>query len=60
MREEFVAALTPDPVSLGREFGDLRALVGGGRFPSRIRCALLAFDALEQALAEENTDGEEG
>lgn len=30
--------------------GDLRALAGVARFPLRIRCALLAFEALNQAL----------
>jgi nitrogen fixation NifU-like protein len=30
--------------------GDLRALAGVARFPLRIRCALLAFEALGQAL----------
>ena len=31
--------------------GDLRALQGVSKFPVRIRCALLAFDALRDALA---------
>ncbi len=30
--------------------GDLRALQGVSKFPVRIRCALLAFDALRKAL----------
>ena len=30
--------------------GDLRALEGVSKFPVRIRCALLAFDALREAL----------
>jgi nitrogen fixation NifU-like protein len=29
--------------------GDLRALAGVARFPARIRCALLAWDALKEA-----------
>lgn len=29
--------------------GDLRALAGVSRFPVRVRCAMLAWDALEQA-----------
>ncbi len=33
--------------------GDLRALQGVSKFPVRIRCALLAFDALRKALATE-------
>jgi nitrogen fixation NifU-like protein len=33
--------------------GDLLALQGVSKFPVRIRCALLAFDALRKALATE-------
>ena len=33
-----------------RSLGDLRALQGVSQFPVRIRCALLAFDALREAL----------
>ena len=31
--------------------GDLRALEGAAQFPQRVRCATLAWQALEQALA---------
>ncbi len=34
------------------DFGDLEALEGVKNFPVRIKCALLAWMALEQALAE--------
>lgn len=33
-----------------RELGDLRALAGVSKFPVRIKCALLGFDALQEAL----------
>jgi nitrogen fixation NifU-like protein len=33
-----------------RRLGDLRVLQGVSRFPVRIKCALLAWDALEEAL----------
>ena len=36
-----------------RSLGDLRALQGVSKFPVRIRCALLAFDALRKALSTE-------
>ena len=36
--------------SSDRSLGDLRALEGVSKFPVRIRCALLAFDALREAL----------
>ncbi len=39
--------------SSDRSLGDLRALQGVSKFPVRIRCALLAFDALRNALATE-------
>jgi nitrogen fixation NifU-like protein len=32
--------------------GSLRALSGVARFPARVKCALLAWNALESALAE--------
>lgn len=40
-------------VARDRSLGDLRALAGVAKFPVRIRCALLAFDALKAALKEE-------
>jgi nitrogen fixation NifU-like protein len=33
-----------------RDLGDLRALAGVSRFPVRIKCALLGWNALEEAL----------
>ena len=35
-----------------RSMGDLRALQGVSQFPVRIKCALLAFDALQEAIKE--------
>ena len=35
-----------------RDLGDLRALAGVSQFPVRIKCALLGFDALQEALKE--------
>lgn len=34
------------------QLGSLRALSGVARFPARVKCALLAWNALETALAE--------
>lgn len=41
-----------------REMGDLRALAGVSKFPVRVKCALLGFDALQEALKklEEESD----
>ena len=33
-----------------KSMGDLRALQGVSKFPVRIKCALLAFDALQEAI----------
>lgn len=35
-----------------RRLGDLRSLAGVSKFPVRVKCALLGFDALEQALRD--------
>ena len=35
-----------------RDLGDLRALAGVARFPVRIRCALLAWNALQEAAKQ--------
>lgn len=43
-----------------RSLGDLRALEGVSKFPVRIRCALLAFDALRKALSGELEAGTPG
>ena len=50
IRKAFVDGLTPDGPALSKELGDLRALVGVRRFPSRVRCAVLPFEALEEAV----------
>jgi nitrogen fixation NifU-like protein len=39
-----------------RDLGDLRALAGVSKFPVRIKCALLGFDALQEALKETTGD----
>jgi nitrogen fixation NifU-like protein len=36
-----------------KSLGDLRALQGVSKFPVRIKCALLGFDALQEALQKE-------
>ena len=41
-----------------RDLGDLRALAGVSKFPVRIKCALLGFDALQEALKESRSEGE--
>ncbi|MDQ6690753.1 MAG: SUF system NifU family Fe-S cluster assembly protein [Gemmatimonadota bacterium] len=43
------------PVADDAELGSLKALSGVARFPARVKCALLAWNALESALAERAT-----
>ena len=43
-----------------KSLGDLRALQGVSKFPVRIKCALLGFDALQEALKKEDGVAEEG
>ncbi|HVS60083.1 MAG TPA: SUF system NifU family Fe-S cluster assembly protein [Gemmatimonadaceae bacterium] len=40
------------PVGDESQLGSLRALSGVARFPARVKCALLAWNALESALAQ--------
>ena len=49
LRRAFVEGLAPDGPPLPSELGDLRSLVGVRRFPSRVRCAVLPFEAIEDA-----------
>lgn len=41
-----------DDAARDSSLGDLRALQGVSKFPVRIKCALLGFDALQEALKE--------
>ena len=40
-------------VARDKAMGDLRALQGVSKFPVRIKCALLAFDALQEAIKKD-------
>ena len=40
-------------VARDRSLGDLRALAGVSKFPVRVKCALLGWNALEEALKTE-------
>lgn len=52
LRSAFREGLASDAPELPEALGDLRALVGVRRFPSRIRCAVLPFEALAAALGK--------
>ncbi|MEZ4417352.1 MAG: SUF system NifU family Fe-S cluster assembly protein [Gemmatimonadota bacterium] len=40
-----------------RSLGDLRALAGVSKFPVRVKCALLGFDALQEAIKQNEEKG---
>ncbi len=40
-----------------KSLGDLRALAGVSKFPVRVKCALLGFDALQEALKKDAQEG---
>lgn len=49
--ERFTAMMHGDEeMAQDKSLGDLRALQGVSKFPVRIKCALLAFDALQEAI----------
>jgi nitrogen fixation NifU-like protein len=51
LAEKFTAMMHGDEeMAKDRTMGDLRALQGVSKFPVRIKCALLAFDALQEAI----------
>jgi nitrogen fixation protein NifU and related proteins len=51
----FTAMMHGDPeAARDRELGDLRALAGVAKFPPRVKCALLGWNALEEALPSDS------
>ena len=53
LAERFTAMMHgAEDMAKDRAMGDLRALQGVSKFPVRIKCALLAFDALQEAIKE--------
>jgi nitrogen fixation NifU-like protein len=51
LAQGFTAMMHGDEgVARDKSMGDLRALQGVSKFPVRIKCALLAFDALQEAI----------
>lgn len=51
LRERFRSMILGDTdAAKDKSLGDLRALAGVSRLPVRVKCALLAFSALEQAM----------
>jgi nitrogen fixation protein NifU and related proteins len=56
LRTRFRDMMLGDPTAVTDEkLGSLRALSGVARFPARVKCALLAWNALENAMAGRST-----
>jgi len=50
---KFTQMMHGDPAAAkDRALGDLRALAGVSKFPVRVKCALLGWNALEEALKQ--------
>lgn len=52
LKDIFKAVMRGESWPAGQDFGDLEALEGVKNFPVRVKCALLAWMTLEQALAQ--------
>lgn len=53
MASRFTSMMHGDPeASRDKDLKDLRALAGVARFPVRVKCALLGFDALQEAVKQ--------
>jgi len=58
LAERFTSMMHGDEeAAKDKAMGDLRALHGVSKFPVRIKCALLAFDALQEAIRETRSEG---
>jgi nitrogen fixation NifU-like protein len=52
MARTFTALVTGEDADQSKSLGDLQLLQGVRKFPQRVKCAMLAWRALEQALAQ--------
>ena len=58
LAERFTALMHGDAEApKDKSLGDLRALQGVSKFPVRIKCALIGFDALQDALKKHASEG---
>ena len=58
MLHSFHDLVTKDVPEPPKQLGDLRLMQGVRKFPQRVKCAMLAWRAFEQALAEVPHEGE--
>jgi nitrogen fixation NifU-like protein len=52
MLRAFQELVTKENSEVPKTLGDLRAMKGVRRFPQRVKCAMLAWRAVEQALEQ--------
>ncbi len=57
MLNAFHDLVTKDVPESPKQLGDLRLLQGVRKFPQRVKCAMLAWRAFEQALAQQPGEG---
>ncbi len=60
MARVFHDLVTTEVADPPRQLGDLRLLQGVRKFPQRVKCAMLAWRAFEQAMGEGGTVSTEG
>jgi len=58
--DQVAASPDTEPGPGPRELGDLNVLSGVRKFPQRVKCAMLAWRAFEQALQEAESGATEG
>jgi nitrogen fixation NifU-like protein len=58
MLKAFHDLVTTDTAEAPKLLGDLRLLQGVRKFPQRVKCAMLAWRALEQAMETRGAEGE--
>jgi nitrogen fixation protein NifU and related proteins len=59
LAERFTAMMHGDPdAAKDKDLRDARALAGVSRFPTRVKCALLGWNAFEEASAREDAEGD--
>lgn len=61
LRKKFREMIMGDEsLASDKSLGSLRSLAGVSKFPARVRCALLAWNALEEAITPPPSEGEAG
>src|SRR5699024_12859586 len=59
MRQEFTKMMLGEDYEISEAMGDIEALQGVSQFPARIKCATLAWKALEKGTVEKEGNTED-